>query len=113
LTALRKAADHEEAVDKHAVSPGALLPAREILADLLLETGANAEALTAYEAALTVAPHRFNSVAGAARAAQLTGDPIKARAYYLDLVRMGEHAETPRPELADARVYLEKKTAER
>ncbi|MBI2681235.1 MAG: hypothetical protein HYX25_09555 [Candidatus Solibacter usitatus] len=106
LTALRKAADHEDALDKHAVSPGAILPAREILADLLLETGANADALAAYEDALAVAPHRFNSVAGAARAAALTGDLVKARAYYLDLMRLGEHAEAPRPELAQARDYL-------
>jgi tetratricopeptide (TPR) repeat protein len=106
LAALRQAADHEDAIGKQAVSPGALLPAREILGDLLLETGAHADALDAYESALKIAPHRFNSVAGAARAAQLTGDPIKARAYYLDLVRLGEHAETPRPELALARAYV-------
>ncbi|MCU1275724.1 MAG: repeat protein, partial [Bryobacterales bacterium] len=108
LAALRQAADHEDAIGKHAVSPGTLLPAREILGDLLLESGAHADALAAYEAALKIAPHRFNSVAGAARAAQLTGDGIKARAYYLDLVRLGEHAEAPRPELAQARAYLEK-----
>ena len=106
LTALRKAADHEDAADKHAVSPGAILPAREILGDLLLETGANADALAAYESALKITPHRFNSVAGAARAARLTGDRIKARGHYLDLVRLGEHAEAARPQLVEARVYL-------
>jgi tetratricopeptide (TPR) repeat protein len=109
LSALRKAADREEAVDKHAISPGAILPARELLGDLLLETGENADALAAYEAALKISPHRFNSVAGAARAAGLAGDRVKARAYWLDLVRLGAHAETPRPELAEARAYLERK----
>ena len=108
LAALRKAADHEDAVDKHAVSPGAILPAREILGDLLLETGANVDALVAYESALKIAPHRFNSVAGAAHAAQLTGDRIKARGYYLDLIRLGDHAESPRPQLTEARAYLAK-----
>ena len=108
LAALRKAADHEDAVDKHAISPGAILPAREILGDLLLETGANSDALAAYESALKIAPHRFNSVAGAARAAQLTGDRIKARGYYLDLIRLGDHAESPRPQLTEARAYLAK-----
>ncbi|MDP8982820.1 MAG: hypothetical protein M3O35_19765 [Acidobacteriota bacterium] len=108
LAALRKAADHEDAVDKHAVSPGAILPAREMLGDLLLETRANAEALAAYESSLKIAPHRFNSVAGAARAAQLTGDGIKARGYYSDLVRLGEHAEGNRPQLVEARAYLAK-----
>ncbi len=76
---------------------------------MLLETGANADALAAYELSLKIAPHRFNSVAGAARAAQLTGDRTKARAYYLDLIRLGEHAEASRPELVLARAYLAKK----
>ncbi len=49
LRALSAAADHEDAAGKHAISPGPLLPARELLGDLLLETGANAEALAAYE----------------------------------------------------------------
>lgn len=109
LAALHMAADHEEAVDKHAISPGAILPVREMLGDLLMEAGMPARALAAYEASLKIAPHRFHSVAGAARAAELTGDAIKARAYYLDLVRLGEHAEAPRPELARARGYLKKK----
>jgi tetratricopeptide (TPR) repeat protein len=108
LRALRKAADQEDYIGKHAVSPGPILPVRELLGDLLLESGANDEALAAYEQTLKVAPHRFNSVAGAARAAQLTGDPIKARAYYLDLIRISEHAEAPRPELAQARAFLAK-----
>lgn len=106
LQGLRKAADHEDDLGKHAVSPGDLLPARELLGDLLLKTGANAEALQAYEAALKIDPHRFNSVAGAAQAAQRTGDKIKARAYYLDLLRLSEHAEAPRPEIQKARAYL-------
>jgi tetratricopeptide (TPR) repeat protein len=109
LQALRQAADHEDFAGKHAVSPGVLLPARELLGELLLETGANVEALEAYEAALKIAPRRFHSVAGAARAAQLTGDAIKARAYYLDLARLGARSEAPRPELERARAYLAKK----
>ena len=109
LRALRVAADHEDAVGKHAISPAALLPAREMLADLLLETGANAEALAAYEEALRLAPHRFNSVAGAARAAERSGDKLKAKAYYMDLERLGEHAEAPRPELDKARAFIASK----
>src|SRR5579872_2204354 len=109
LSALRIAADHEEALDKHNVSPGAILPAREMLGDLLLQTGADADALAAYEEALKLAPHRFNSVAGAARAAELTGDRVKAGAYYADLIRLAERAEAPRPELTQARAYLAKR----
>lgn len=106
LAALRRAADQEDSVDKNAITPGVLLPAREILGELLLESGASADALTAFEASLKIAPHRFNSVAGAARAAMQTGDRAKARAYWVDLARLGEHAESPRPELAQARAFL-------
>ena len=69
LRLLRAAAEHEDAVDKHPVTPGALLPVREMLADLLLENGAAADALKEYEAVLKTAPRRFNATAGAARAA--------------------------------------------
>ncbi|MGH9720289.1 MAG: hypothetical protein ACRD8O_08755, partial [Bryobacteraceae bacterium] len=69
LRLLRAAADREDAIDKHPVTPGALLPVREILADLLLENGTAAEALKEYEAVLKFAPRRFNATAGAAKAA--------------------------------------------
>jgi len=103
---LRKAADHEDAVDKHPVTPGALLPVREMLADLLLENGAAPEALQEYEAVLKTAPRRFNATAGAARAADKAGDQTKARAYSRQLREIANHAETSRPELEWARVYL-------
>jgi hypothetical protein len=103
---LRMAADHEDAVDKHPVTPGALLPVREMLADLLLETGRPAESLKEYEAALKTAPGRFNATAGAAKAADKAGDEIKARAYAMQLREIANNAETSRPELEWARVYL-------
>ena len=76
---LTEAAELEERVGKHSVTPGALLPAREQLGDLLLELGKPSVALAAYEAALHSAPRRFNSVAGAARAAELAGQAERAR----------------------------------
>jgi tetratricopeptide (TPR) repeat protein len=103
---LRMAADHEDAVDKHPVTPGALLPVREMLADLLLENGRPAEALKEYEAVLKTAPRRFNATAGAARAADQAGDRMKARAYAMQLREIASNAETSRPELEWARVYL-------
>jgi hypothetical protein len=103
---LRMAAGHEDAVDKHPVTPGALLPAREMLADLLLENGAAPEALKEYEAVLKIAPRRFNATAGAARAAGKAGDRTKARAYAMQLREIANNAETARPELEWARVYL-------
>ena len=106
LRLLRAAADHEDAIDKHPVTPGALLPAREILADLLLENGAAAEALKQYEAVLKQAPRRFNATAGAAKAAAKAGDKPKARAYAAQLFEIAKDAEASRPELAWARNYL-------
>jgi tetratricopeptide (TPR) repeat protein len=77
---LRQGAELQERVGKHPVTPGELLPARELLADLLAELGRPAEALAEYEAALVVQPNRRASLEGAAAAAEKTGDSAKARA---------------------------------
>jgi hypothetical protein len=103
---LRAAADHEDAIDKHPVTPGSLLPVREMLADLLLENGAAAEALKEYEAVLRTAPRRFNATAGAARAAEKAGDATIARAYARQLQELAAKAEVQRPDLQWARTYL-------
>ncbi len=109
LRLLRAAAEHEEAVDKHPVTPGVLLPVREILADLLLENGAAPDALKEYEAVLKIAPRRFNATAGAAQAADRAGDKAKARAYTIELLEIARDAEASRPELAWGRSYLARK----
>jgi hypothetical protein len=106
LRMLRTAADHEDAVDKHPVTPGALLPAREILAGQLLETGDAIAALAEYETVLKSAPGRFNAVAGAAKAASQSGDTVKARAYARQLLDLAAAAEGPRPELTWAREFV-------
>jgi hypothetical protein len=106
---LRSAAEQEDAVDKHPVTPGALLPVREMLADALLENGAAVDALKEYEAVLKTAPRRFNATAGAAKAADQAGDKIKARAYAVQLREIANNAETSRPELEWARAYLASK----
>jgi hypothetical protein len=106
LRSLRTAAAHEEAIDKHPVTPGALVPIRELLADLLLETGAAADALKEYEDVLRTSPRRFNSAAGAARAADRAGDKTKARAFAAQLLEIARNAESPRPDLQWAQAYL-------
>lgn len=68
LTMMRSAADEEDRSIKPAVTPGALLPARELLADMLLEMHRPQDALTEYKAVLAVAPNRRNALAGLARA---------------------------------------------
>ena len=103
---LRSAADLESSTEKHPVTPGAVLPAREMLGDLLLELNRPADALREYEASLQVAPGRFNGVFGAARAAEMSGDRDKARTLYAALVELGKAADPPRAELQTARTFL-------
>lgn len=106
---MRAAADLEDTTDKHPVTPGAILPAREQLGDLLLETGQPAQALSSFETALREAPNRFNGLYGAARAAELAGDRKKAAGYYGQLVKLCERADGARPELEQAKVFLARK----
>jgi tetratricopeptide (TPR) repeat protein len=103
---LREAAELEDRTDKHPVTPGSILPAREMLGDLLLELKRPLDALREYELTLRTTPNRFNSVAGAARAAELAGNGQKARSYYAKLVRLCSDATGPRPKLQHARKYL-------
>lgn len=106
VEAAKAAADLEDVTAKHPVTPGALLPARELYADLLLELGRPAEAARAYEAALSRQPNRARSLFGAARAAELAGDSAKARQRYQDLTRLLAAGDGDRPELAVARKAL-------
>jgi len=78
---LRSAADLEDSTDKHPVTPGSVLPAREQFADLLLEQGQPAAALAEYQKSLRSAPARFNSYDGAARAADRAGKKEEAKAW--------------------------------
>ncbi len=78
---LGAAADLEDRTGKHPVTPGAVLPQRELLADLLLDLGRPGEALREYESSLAVAPNRLHALAGAAHAADLLGDAARARTY--------------------------------
>ena len=74
-------ADLDDATEKHPVTPGAILPAREQLGDLLLELGRPKDALVQYEASLNRAPRRLAGLSGAARAAKLSGNGMKAETY--------------------------------
>ena len=108
LAAMRAAADAEDKTEKSPVTPGPLAPARELLGAMLLERGAPAEALAAFEATLRKEPHRFNATAGAAAAADQLGDKAKATAYCEQLVALAEGSDSDRPALAVARQYLAK-----
>jgi tetratricopeptide (TPR) repeat protein len=103
---MRSAAEHEDRTDKHNVTPGVLLPARELLGEMLLELKEPAQAMLEFEAVLRTAPNRFNALAGAAHAAKLSGNREKARDYYAKLLAVCEHAGGDRPELREARSLL-------
>ncbi len=85
---LGSAADLEDSVDKSPITPGSLLPAREMLGDFLLETNQPQKALQAFERSLKDSPNRLNGISGAARAAQLAGDREKARTYYIEVANL-------------------------
>ena len=102
---LRAAADADDALGKHPVSPGSLLPAREMLADLLLERGKAREALAEYEGCLKLNPGRLNSLYGAGNAAERAGEREVARRHYEALAAMVAKDAT-RPEVAKARAFL-------
>lgn len=113
LRLMRSAADLEDATEKHPVTPGSIVPARELLGDLVLELKQPAEALREFEATLKSAPNRFNALAGAARAAELSADSQKAAVFYARLVELCQRSDTPRPELLQARVFLANHAKER
>jgi tetratricopeptide (TPR) repeat protein len=102
---LREAADTDDALGKHPVSPGTILPSRELLADFLLERGRAKEALAEYGACLKLNPRRFNSVYGKGRAAESLGDRDLARASYAELLAMSA-PEAARPEVVHARTFI-------
>jgi len=102
---LRRAADAEDILGKHPVSPGALVPAREQLGDLLLKIHRPKEAQREFEAALKIYPGRFRGLYGAAQAAQQIGEKEKAHHYYAKLTEQTAKADGSRSELAQLREY--------
>jgi hypothetical protein len=101
-----EAADLEDVTEKHPVTPGELLPARELLGDLLVAAGRPAEARQAYQLTLTREPNRARSIYGLARAAELAGDRAAARTAYQNLVQLMSKADGERAELSAARRYV-------
>jgi tetratricopeptide (TPR) repeat protein len=103
LATAQAASDAEEVTDKHPVTPAELLPARELLGDMLLAVGRYPEARAAYQATLLREPGRARSLFGAARAAELAGDGAAAKAGYREFLKLMSKADGRRPELATAR----------
>jgi Tfp pilus assembly protein PilF len=108
LNAMSAAADAEDKTEKHPVTPGVPIPARELLGAMLLDRGMTREALAAFEATIRKEPNRFNAIAGAAAAAERLGDKAKAKQHYQQLTTIAGNADAARPQLAAARSFLAK-----
>ena len=106
VSLVRSAADLDATMDKHPATPSSVLPARELLADLLLELNQPAAALVEYRAMLSTDPNRFRSLLGEARAAKQTGDSAIAHDAYGKLMALSKPVGPARPELAEAKSYL-------
>src|SRR6516165_1112600 len=103
---VRAAADLDATMDKHPATPASVLPARQLLADLLLELNQPDAALAEYKEMLRTDPNRFRSILGEARAAKQSGDMAAAHDAYQKLVALSKQATPERPELAEAKAYL-------
>src|SRR5262249_51616336 len=100
------ATDLEDRSEKHIVTPGRILPARELLGDMLLELGRPEAALAEYEASMMREPNRYRGLVGAARAAQAAGQRDKAQRYYAEVVALTRDGDGARPEVKAAKAYL-------
>lgn len=106
LRLMTSAAELEDSIEKDPVTPGAIRPARELLAELLLEQKKPALALAEFERTLKNAPNRLNSLAGAGRSARLAGIPSKAARYYGQVLDQTRGGNLEIPAVLEARSYL-------
>lgn len=103
---MQQSAELEASMSKHPITPGEILPAGELLGDLMMLHGKPNEALAAYQSALDRSPNRLNSLYGAGKAAEALGETDKAKGYYATLVEVCAKADTDREGLAHARRFI-------
>jgi tetratricopeptide (TPR) repeat protein len=95
LKHMRESADLQDKVGQGEVD----IPAREMLADILLEVGRPQEALVEYKQALALSPNRFNGLYNAGVAAEAAGDKAQAAGYFAALLKSTDNgAQSTRPE---------------
>jgi tetratricopeptide (TPR) repeat protein len=106
LAQMSLAADLEDKTEKHPVTPAEVIPAREMLGDLLVHMHKWDKALEAYKANLKKHPNRFNGLYGAGQAAERSGNIEEAKFYYSQLTRVANQANSDRAELKTAKQFL-------
>lgn len=106
ISLMTTAAEMENLTSKHPVTPGEILPADELLADMLLIIGKPLEALAVYELNLERRPNRFNGIYGAATAAKQSGNMDKATIYFEKLLKLSENIDSDRQEIKVANAFF-------
>jgi tetratricopeptide (TPR) repeat protein len=106
LALMKEAADMEDGTEKHPVTPGEVVPARELYSEMLFEMDKPDLALENFELDLKTHPNRFNGLYGAAMAAKKAGNKEKATIYFKKLVETSDPKNCKRKELASAKIYL-------
>ncbi len=109
LELMKEAADMEDGTEKHPVTPGEVIPARESYGEMLLEMNKPALALENFELGLKTHPNRFNGLYDAAIAAEKTGNKEKAILYFKKLVEISDPKNCKRMELNDAKSFLSRR----
>ncbi|MFT3702462.1 MAG: tetratricopeptide repeat protein [Agriterribacter sp.] len=107
ISELMLAANMEDSTEKHPVTPGKVLPTRELLGDLLMQAKQYKPALEAYEAVLVKNPNRFNSLYSAGLAAENLGDKQKTAFYFKQLLVIADTVNADRPEIKTAQLFLQ------
>jgi predicted Zn-dependent protease len=102
---MRRATQLESMNQKHPVTPGEVVPAGELLGDMLLSMGRPGEARAAFRSVLERSPNRLNSIYGSARASEMAGDAAAAARGYADVVAL-TGPDSPLPEVAHAKAFL-------
>lgn len=106
LSLMASAVEMENNTAKHPVTPGEVLPAGELYADMLLLSGQTSKALEAYDSEMKLHPNRFNGIYGVAKASRKVGDLEKAGMFYKQLLEQAATSNSDRPELDEARSFL-------
>jgi len=106
LELMKAAADMEDGMDKHPVTPGAVVPARELFAEMLLQVNKPELALENFEVDLKTNPNRFNGLYGAGVASERAGNKEKATAYFKKLLEISDEKNCKRMELQKAKSFL-------
>jgi len=107
LLSMEMAVDMEGKTSKHPVTPGEVVPADELYADMLLRLNKPQKALEAYELNLQRRPNRFNGIYGAAIAAKQSGENEKATQYFNQLIELTKNSNSNRPEVEEALKFIQ------